>query len=547
MSNYVIGLDFGSDSVRALLVEAETGAELAGAVAAYPRWARGLYCDPGRNQFRQHPLDYLECLEQAVTAALADVSPEVRAGVVGIGIDTTGSTPCAVDAEGRPLALRPEFAEDPDAMFILWKDHTALAEADAINQRARNWGGIDYTKYEGGIYSSEWFWSKILHILRTNEAVRRAAVSWVEHCDWMGAELVGETRPERLRRSRCAAGHKAMWHASWGGLPAEEFLSGIDPLLSGLRARLYDSTYTAEVPLGTLSEKWAKKLGLSTRVVVSGGAFDCHMGAVGAGIAPYSLVKVIGTSTCDVLVAPELPGCVRGICGQVDGSVVPGLVGLEAGQSAFGDIYAHFKQLLSWPLEHFAVAEKEAILKRLLPQLEEAAAQVAPGSNRLLALDWHNGRRTPDANQKLTGALFGLSLGSTAPMIFRALVESTAYGARRIVERFESEGVPVREVVAIGGIAVKSPFVMQICADVLNRPIKVARSGQCCALGAAIFAAVAAGLYPDVPEAMKKMSSPYAGIYEPDAEQAKIYDRLYRRYGRYATAVEQLIMSEEEE
>ncbi len=546
MEKYTIGLDFGSDSVRALLVNTRTGKEEASAVSAYPRWTAGRYCAPEKNQFRQHPLDYLECMTEVVRNVLKTLSPEQRGNVVGIGIDTTGSTPCAVNAAGTPLALEPAFADDPDAMFILWKDHTALREAEEITRHAKTHGGIDYTMYEGGVYSSEWFWSKVCHTLRKNPRVREAAKSWVEHCDWISAELTGSTAPETLKRSRCAAGHKALWHASWGGLPPDAFFAGIDPLLAGVRGTLYNETYTADVPVGTLSEKWTEAFGLGSHVVVCGGAFDCHTGAVGAGIEPYSLVKVIGTSTCDVLVAPGIDRCVRGICGQVDGSILPGMIGLEAGQSAFGDVYAHFKRLLAWPLEMFAPKERDAALDALLPKLEEEAAKIAPGSNALLALDWHNGRRTPDADQNLTGAIFGLTLGSTAPMVYRALVESTAFGARKILERFESEGVPVKSVVAIGGIASKSPMVMQICADVLKRPIRVSASTQCCALGSAIFAAVAAGVFTSADEAMKTMASAYSCVYTPDAANSVVYDKIYLRYCSRAQAVEAIIHTEKE-
>ncbi len=514
MRNLSIGLDFGSDSVRAVVVTPD-GKTLASEVCEYPRWKAGQFCHAQKSQWRQHPLDYLECTENVIKGVLKHVNP---ADVAGIAIDTTGSTPCAVDRDGTPLALKPEFAENPNAMFILWKDHTAIAEAARINEV-----GGEYLKYEGGIYSSEWFWSKILHTVKVDEKVCAAAFSWVEHCDWITGELAGRTEPLTMARSRCAAGHKAMWHASWGGLPPQEFLSRIDPLLDGIRERLFTETQTAEVPVGKLSAKWAAKLGLSTDVVIGGSAFDCHFGAVGAGIEPYELIKVIGTSTCDIIVTPELNHCVKGICGQVDGSVVPGMIGLEAGQSAFGDVYAWFKRFMSYGGDVS------------LPQLERDAALTEPG---VIALDWMNGRRTPDANQNLAGAIFGLNLGTTAPMVYRALVESTAFGARAIIERYRREGVPVKSVGAIGGISKKSPFVMQICADVFNLPIKVAASDQACALGAAIFAAVAAGVHPDFATAVKNMSSEYDHIYQPDAEKAKLYDQLYARYIELGQAVE---------
>lgn len=517
MEKLLIGLDFGTDSVRALLVTDE-GRILGSSVHPYKRWKDGLYCDAAKRQFRQHPLDYLEGVEASVKAVLKGHD---CARVAGIGVDTTGSTPCAVDKTGTPLALSKDFENNPNAMFVLWKDHTALAEAEEINSAAKN-SSVDYTAYEGGVYSSEWFWAKLLHILKTDEKVSESAFSFVEHCDWITAELSGSP----VKPSRCAAGHKAMFHPSWGGLPPNDFLAGISPLLSGWRERLYSKTYTADIPVGKLSAKWAGKLGLGTDVVISGGAFDCHMGAVGAGIKPGELIKVIGTSTCDILVTPSIDRCVRGICGQVDGSVLPGMVGLEAGQSAFGDVYAWFRRFMSYKSEIS------------LPELEAEAAKIPIGSTGIIALDWFNGRRTPDANQHLTGAVFGLNLGSTAPMLYRALVESTACGARRIVDRFISEGVEINEVGAIGGIAHKSPFTMQICADIMNKPIKVSESDQACALGAAIFAAVAAGVYPDMESAMSKMSAKYKTTYTPNPENVNAAGKIYARYCRYADLVE---------
>ncbi len=349
---YTIGLDYGTDSVRSLIVNVETGEEVAGAVFEYPRWKKGMYCDPGKNRFRQHPLDYLEGLEYTIREALKQAPPGVAEQVAGISVDTTGSTPVAVDEKGTPLSLTDGFQENPNAMFVLWKDHTAVREADEINNLARKWE-TDFTKFEGGIYSSEWFWAKILHVLREDAGVLRSAYSWVEHCDWIPAVLTGNVHPLTLKRSRCAAGHKAMWHEAFGGLPSEEFLTALDPLLAGLRSRLFRETFTCDVSAGTLTPGWAAKLGLPENVVVGVGAFDAHLGALGAEIQPYHLSKVMGTSTCDMLVAPleEINDrLVSGICGQVDGSIVPGMMGLEAGQSAFGDIYAWFRKLLEWPL-----------------------------------------------------------------------------------------------------------------------------------------------------------------------------------------------------
>ncbi|MGF7217344.1 L-ribulokinase [Spirosoma lacussanchae] len=540
-NQYVLGVDFGTDSVRALLVNAHTGETVGTHVHEYARWKQGLYCDPEQSQFRQHPLDYLEGLEATITGALANAPADVRQQVVGISIDTTGSTPVAVDETGLPLALRPDFAENPNGMFILWKDHTANREADEINQLAHHWD-TDYTKYVGGIYSSEWFWAKILRTLRVDEVVRQHAFSWIEHCDWISATLTGQTNPLTLRRSRCAAGHKALWHDEFSGLPSDEFLTQLDPLLSGLRDRLFTQTYTADQPMGTLSAEWAQKLGLPAGVVVGVGAFDAHMGAVGAEIEPYAFVRIMGTSTCDILMAPnEEIGhrLIRGICGQVDGSVAPGMLGMEAGQSAFGDVYAWFARLLTGPVRDLLGPEAADTLNRqLIPYLSEQASRLPVTENDLIALDWVNGRRTPDANHTLKGAITGLNLGTDAARVFKALVEATAFGSRSIVDRFIQEGVPIRKVIAIGGVAKKSPFVMQTLADVLNQPIQVAQADQACALGAAMCASVAAGVHPSLESAQRAMGSGFDAQYQPRPERVALYETLYQKYLKLGGFVE---------
>ncbi len=543
-NSYVLGVDFGTDSVRALVVDASGGAELGSAVAPYTRWSQGRFCSPSANKFRQHPADHLEALERAVADALAGCPSGVARHVRGIGVDTTGSSPGPVDSNGVALGLLPEFENDPDALFVLWKDHTAVEEAAEINELAHGWGGTDFTLYSGGVYSSEWFWSKILHVSRASARVREAAFSWMEHCDWLCWTLTGGGNPQAAPRSRCAAGHKAMWHASWDGLPSQEFLSRLDPVLDGIRQKLYTQTITSDKPAGALCPEWAERLGLSAGIPVAVGAFDAHMGAVGAGIVPYALTKVIGTSTCDMLVAPtdDVGGkAVRGICGQVDGSVIPGMVGMEAGQSAFGDVYAWLRSLLCWPLNEILpgvagisadqAADITAQLRnRVYGELTSRAQALAPDDTTVLALDWLNGRRTPDADQRLTGALTGLSLGSDPPRIFRALVESTAYGARRIAERFESEGVPIEQVIALGGVATQSAYVMQTVSDVMNSKISIAASEQACALGAAMFAATAAGLYGDVLSAQSAMGAGFSAEYSPRTDYVEIYNRLYQRY-----------------
>lgn len=531
---YVIGLDYGSDSGRAVVIDALTGEELASSVKYYPRWMEGKFCDAPKNQYRQHPLDYVEVMEFIITDALAKCDKDVAKNVVGISFDTTGSTPVLVNEAGHPLAMVEGFENNPNAMFVLWKDHTAIKEASEINKLAGDYL-VDYTKYEGGIYSSEWVWAKMLHILREDEQVRDAAHSWIEHCDWMTAFLTGKVAPKEVVRSRCAAGHKAMWHTDWNGLPSEDFLTKLDPLLAGYRDNLFDETATSDQAVGALTAEWAEKLGLSTDVLVGVSAFDCHMGAVGGEVTPNVLARAIGTSTCDIMTATyeEVDGkLIAGICGQVDGSVVPGYVGLEAGQSAFGDIYAWFKNVLAWPLKALAKNEEEAnaIIDQIIPKLSEEAALIPVEESTILALDWMNGRRTPDANQEVQGAIIGLTLGSSAPRIFRALVEATAYGSKAIVDRFTREGIEIKEIIGLGGVAKKSPFVMQTLADVLDMPIKVAASEQTCALGAAMFAAVVAGVYPNVEEAQKAMGQGFEKTYYPNAANVQAYKELYLKY-----------------
>jgi L-ribulokinase len=551
-SYYVIGVDYGTDSVRSMIVDSVQGHEVSSAVHYYARWKSGLFCDPAKNQFRQHPLDYMEGLEKTITTALARAPKDAAKKVRGISIDTTGSTPVAVDKEGVPLALTKEFSKNPNAMFVLWKDHTAVAEAEEINAISKNWGGEDYTKYVGGVYSSEWFWAKILHVLRKDPEVRAKAFSWVEHCDWVPALLTGNTNPLLIKRGRCSAGHKAMWHQAFNGLPPEKYLVAIDKRLAGLRERLFQNTFTSDNSCGALSPEWARRLGLDEKVVVGVGAFDAHMGAVGGEIEPYILSKVMGTSTCDMLVAPTKEigdKLIKGICGQVDGSIIPGMLGMEAGQSAFGDVYAWFTKMLLDPVEKaldagspIGAATKQQIIKilsnNLLPTLTRGAQKIGIGESGVAALDWLNGRRTPDANQTLTGAITGLTLGSDAPKIFRALVEATAFGAKKIIDRFIAEGVPIKGVTALGGVAKKSPFVMQTVADALNMKIKVARSEQTCALGAAMFAAVAAGIYPTVKHAQKAMGQGFEKEYRPNARNANKYQAQYGKYSRLADFVE---------
>jgi L-ribulokinase len=540
---FVIGLDFGTDSVRALLVNVNNGKELSTCVSYYKRWNEGKYSNPGKNQFRHHPFDYIESMEEVIIKILKPMPESYRKNVIGIGIDTTGSTPAPVDKDGVVLSLKKDFINNPDAMFILWKDHTAVEEAELINKVAKLWKGPDYTKYEGGVYSSEWFWSKILHILRIDKEVRDAVYSWVELADWIPAILTGNTDPLNMKRSRCAAGHKAMWHMDWGGLPPEDFLVKIDPLLRGIRDRLYSKTYTSDEQAGNLSKEWAQKLNLPEGIPVTVGAFDVHMGAVGVKIKEKTFVKVLGTSCCDMAVGSKQKNekLISGICGQVDGSIIPGLIGYEAGQSSFGDTYAWFKDILSWPIDTILsetnlIDKKTAkklsseIESKIIRKIELEAEKLNPLDTGLVALDWLNGRRTPYADQRLKGAVIGLSLGTDAVKIYRALVEATAFGSKVIIDRFSEDGLQIEEVVATGGIPQKSPLVMQILADIIGLPIKVALSTQSGALGAAIFASVAAGYYKNVYDAQQKMGSNFSKTYYPDKKNAAIYKKLYGYY-----------------
>lgn len=549
MSNYVIGVDYGTDSVRSVIVDTADGREIASSTFYYPRWKKGLYCNNSRQQFRQHPLDYIEGLEQSVTDCIQQTRGDVAKNIRAISVDTTGSTPVAVNDKGVPLALTAPFENNANAMFVLWKDHTAIREAADINRHNAK-SSVDYLKYSGGIYSSEWFWAKLLHIMHEDNAVAEACYTWVEHCDWIPFLLTGGRDANQIKRGVCAAGHKAMWAKEFGGFPSDEFFSTLDPLLSGFVKRMPAETFSSDQPAGTLSEEWSKKLRLPTGVIVGIGALDAHMGAVGGQIEPYYLSKVMGTSTCDMLVAPpsDLQNKeVKGICGQVTGSIIPGMTGLEAGQSAFGDVYAWFRELLLWPLQLLDEEEKNdlqnKLADKLIPELSKRAAELPFGEDAELALDWLNGRRTPDANQALKGGITSLNLASDAPQIFRALAEATCFGAKKIVERFEEEGVRIKGLIGIGGVAKKSPFIMQMMADVIGMPIKIHRTEQTCAAGAAMFAATAAGIYPSVDDAMEKMGTGFSATYQPSADKKDIYQKRYKRYNEFAAFNEKIVSS----
>ena len=539
MEKIVIGIDYGTDSCRGIALNCSTGKELSSFTSYYSRWQKGLYCDPTFNQYRQHPKDYIESFEDVIHGLLENLSQNEIENITALGIDTTGSTPCLTDSYGTPLALLPEFEDDPDAMFVLWKDHTAIREADEINDLARKWK-IDFTSRSGGAYSSEWFWSKALHLLRGNENIRSKAYSIIEHCDWMPALLTGNLKPEEVKRSRCAAGHKGMWAAEWGGYPSQDFLTELDPLLNGFRARLNDETYTSDQLCGKMTESWSERLGLPPNVSVAVGIIDAHAGAIGAGICVNTMVKIIGTSTCDIVVTSDanLKGKnITGISGQVDGSVIPGLIGLEAGQSAFGDVYAWLRDILSWSVD--SIPEKALIVKNILSRLTEEAVRLEIRETDLVANDWFNGRRSPFNDPTVKGGFSGLTLGTTPAQIFKSLVEATAFGSRAIMEHLQKEGVMITEVIGVGGISLKSSYVMQSLSDIMGVPIKVAKAQQAGALGVAMCAATASGFFKSVETAQLLLGQGVLTEYEPRKEFSEIYEELYSRYKKFCGFLEE--------
>ncbi len=529
-SNYAIGVDYGTNSCRALLINVADGTEVASGVFPYPTGEAGIILDSkDPNVARQNPQDYIDGFGYTVGTVVREAAKKIKRfspeQVIGIGVDTTGSTPLPINADGIPLAMTPKFRKHPAAQAWLWKDHTGWEEAARITEMARK-AGVPYLAKCGGTYSSEWFWSKIWQCERTAPEVFDAAYSWVELCDFVPAFVTGNMKPERIARSICAAGHKAMYSQSWGGLPSKAFLKKLSPKLAALRDRLYEKTMASDEIAGFLTEDMARRVGLPVGVPVAVGAFDAHHGAVGAGIKPGRLVKIIGTSTCDILVAPEhaAPADIPGVCGIVPGSVVPGMIGLEAGQSAVGDIFLWFARNCC-PPEYRQTSEGASIAA-----LEKAASRQKPGASGLVALDWNNGNRTVLIDPLLSGLIVGQTLHTSAPELFRALVEATAFGACTIIRRFEEYGVKVSEVVTCGGIAEKSPFLMQIYADVCNRPMRISRSAQTCALGAAIFGAVAGGAYRTTAAAQKAMTGVKDVVYKPIPAHVKVYAELYAVY-----------------
>ncbi len=528
---YTLGIDYGTNSVRALIVRCSDGKEVGSATVNYPSGKEGVLLDPrDHNVARQHPGDYLFGLEKSVKAALAQAkrSPGFSAAkVVGLGVDSTGSSPIPVDAQNRALAADRKWAKNLNAQCWLWKDHTGWREAAKITELAAQHRPHFIAKC-GNTYSSEWFWAKLWHCRQVDPKVFTAAFSWVELCDWIPSVLAGVTDPRAVQRGVCAAGHKALYAEDWGGLPDQEFLALLDPQLAALRDRLYTRAHDASAIAGHLDAAWAKKLGLPAGIPIAIGEFDVHYGAIGCGVAEGTLVKVIGTSTCDcgVVSAAKTVPDIPGICGIVKGAILPGFYGIEAGQSAVGDIFKWFVEGVLGPSTGLRAGDA----KKLHAKLSAAAAKLAPGQSGLLALDWNNGNRTILVDQRLTGLLVGQTLYTTPAEIYRALIEATAFGARAIIERLREYGVPVNRVVCAGGIAEKNPLLMQIYADVTGCTMLVSGSSQACALGSAVAAAVVAGAHPDFVTAQRKMTSLKKVAYKPKPAARKTYDELYALY-----------------
>ncbi len=532
MKKYAIGLDFGTNSCRSLIVDLTDGSEISSHIFPYPSGKDGILLDPKEpNLARQNPQDYIDGIKKTITEVISKAQKEnsefEAANIIGIGIDTTGSSPMPVNSLGEPLCLLPEFKNNLNAMVWLWKDHTGHSEAAQITELTEK-KRPEYLSKIGGTYSSEWFWSKVLHCYNTDQKVFNAAESFVEICDWIPAVLTGETNPKKIKRSICAAGHKAMYNDEWGGLPDKEFLSNLSPALADLRDRLYEKAFPSDKLAGKLSNEWAEELGLRPGIAIAVGAFDAHMGAVGAGIKQGTLVKILGTSTCDIMVVPDIKELsdIPGVCGIVDGSVIPGYYGIEAGQSAVGDIFLWFVNNLVPEKYGKTVDEK-------FKNLAIEASKEKVGEHGLLALDWNNGNRTILVDVRLSGLLLGQTLHTKPHEIYRALIEATAFGALTIINRIEEYGVPVKEIVNCGGLASKNPFLMQVYADITGRPMETSKSEQTPALGAAIFGAIAAGKetsgFSNIEEAQDKLT----GIkkrFEPNPSNNSVYKKLYALY-----------------
>ncbi len=536
MTDYVIGIDFGTDSARAILLDARSGKEISGCTAFYPRWGKGLYCDARTQEYRQHPLDYIECLETVLKGVIAEC-PEPQ-NIRAIGVDTTASTPCFCDAQARPLALNEGFEENPNAMFVLWKDHSGTEEARAITATAATFVP-NYTCLSGNDYSPENFWSKVWHLINVDEEVYKAGVSVIELCDFIPALLCGVKDWHDIKPGRCVAAAKHLWSERWGGFPPDEFFNSLDPRLTPIKDRLVPVNNTSDKPAGMLCKEWADKLGLSTSVKVGYGMIDAHSGGVGAGIRLGRFVINMGTSGCLMFVQPkEVLGdrIVTGVYGQADDSIIPGSVGFEAGLSAMGDAYAWFAKLISWPMRQLAAERPElkAVLDEaqggIITELTKAAAALPLDVDAPFANDNFNGRRSPNPTSDITAGIAGLKLTSGAPEIFRAIAEATVFGFKAIVDYLEECGIYAESFVGVGGIARKSPYIMQMFADAFGRELAISDCKDSCAMGAALFASVVAGIYDKIEDAQEALCPAASVVYTPDPSKAEYYKARYAKY-----------------
>ena len=532
---HVIGLDFGTDSVRALLVNAVTGTEIDTETAYYPRWKKGLYSNPSIAQFRHHPQDYLDCLK-AVIGNISARHPDLKDNIVSIALDTTASTLCLTDETGTPLSLQSRYAENPNAMFVIWKDHTGQKEADEINDLLQK-QPVNYAKYSGNYYSSECFWAKVLHLLRTDKDLQKDAWSAIELCDFIPAVLTGCKDAGKVRMGHCVAASKLMWDEDWGGYPPVDFFEKLDSVLLPIRNHLPEKNYGCERSAGTLTKEWAEILGLKEGIPVGVGNIDSHSGAVGSGIEHGTTIMNLGTSAGFMSVmTPEAMGThiIDGIFGQVKGSILQGEIGFESGLSAFGDVFAWFKNLLAWPLKNMVAKEQPELAARLedeiLKEVSLEAEKLNITINSPLATDWFNGRRTPFPNLSLTGSITGMNLSTSAPEIYYSLAEATCFATKKVIDHLDRNGVTIHRLIGIGGIAQKSPFVMQMLSDTLGRTIDVSDCKQAGAMGSVIHATVVAGIYPSVPKAQKALCQPISKSYKPNAERGKLLERRYKRY-----------------
>lgn len=543
MAKWVIGVDFGTASVRGLLIDAQNGRELFSSEAIYVRWSKGLYCEPSKNKYRQHPLDYIESLIAVINAISAFCGKDKLGNIKAISFDTTGSTPAPVGRDGQPLALRPEFANNPNAMFYLWKDHSAIEEAENINKNnAEN--EVNLLSNVGGVYSAEWYWAKLIHAFRGDEEVYRATDNWVEHCDWIPFLLTGGQQHTKIKRGSCAAGHKALWSNHYSFVRILSFMQKVEPKLKKFEKPFFTEVLPATFPAGKITEEWAVKLGLSSETLIGIGTIDAHAGAVGGGIERGKLLKVMGTSTCDMMIAPKKElqyQYINGISGQAEDSIIPGMIGLEAGQSAFGDSFDWFTKLIISPalsvIDNCSFLEaddrlrvKMEIEKNIFRQLEKGTSDIDFNLDSPQALEWLNGRRTPDNNPNLKASFFNIDLSTKTSQLYLALIEGNCFGARRIVETFKNQGQNIQGIIALGGIAQKSPFIMQFMADCLQLPIEVHASLNTCALGSAMYASVVAGIHETLDKSQKAMGAGIITTYFPDKTRGRLLQKRYEIY-----------------